>query len=163
MEENGKGFILPIAEAALDNPTDEVMVLSKEGQIQVVKSKPDPKMKVYPMLRPITSPMKVGKEPSKYTLVSLEIIQPGGSLPEHYHEYNAEMPVFDHVFYVISGRVRAKIGNIEKTVGADTLIYCPSNLRHSLTNVGKGPAKYLLIAASPEKMGKPPVYVKKPR
>ena len=162
MEEN-KGFILPRTEAVLADAGSKVKVLNKKGQIHVVKSEPDPKMKVYPMLRPITSPMKVGKEPSKYTLVSLEIIQPGGSLPEHYHEYNAEMPVFDHVFYVISGRVRAKIGDIEKNVGADTLIYCPSNLRHSLTNVGKGPAKYLLIAASPEKMGKPPVYVKKPR
>ena len=81
MEELGKGFILSKAEAVLDLPSDDFMVRKKNGEIKIVKSDPDPNMKVYPMLPPISSPMKVGKEPSKYTLVSLEIIQPGASLP----------------------------------------------------------------------------------
>ena len=73
------------------------------------------------------------------------------------------MPVFDHVYYVISGRVKAVIGKSEKTVGPGALIYAPSNIRHSVTNIGKGPAKILKIAATGkgEKM-EPPVFTKMP-
>jgi quercetin dioxygenase-like cupin family protein len=42
------------------------------------------------------------------------------------------------------------VGDIEKIVGADTLIYCPSNIRHSVTNIGKSLAKVLTIDASGE-------------
>jgi len=58
---------------------------------------------------------------------------------EHYREYNnTDMPVFDEALYVISGRIRAKVGDIEKIVGPDTLIYFPSNAIVSFTNIGKG-------------------------
>jgi mannose-6-phosphate isomerase-like protein (cupin superfamily) len=60
------------------------------------------------------------------------------------------MPVFDHAYYVISGRIRATMGDSERIVGADSLIYCPSNVRHSITNVGKGTAKILRIKGSGE-------------
>jgi mannose-6-phosphate isomerase-like protein (cupin superfamily) len=72
------------------------------------------------------------------------------------------MPVFDHVYYVISGQIRATVGDIERTVGADTFIYCPSNMRHSLLNVGQDTAKVLRISGSGkgDKMGDA-VYSKK--
>jgi len=42
------------------------------------------------------------------------------------------------------------MGDSERIVGADSLIYCPSNVRHSITNVGKGTAKILRIKGSGE-------------
>jgi len=58
--------------------------------------------------------------------------------------------IFDHVYYVISGRIRATIGDTERIVGADSMIYCPSNIKHSITNIGKRPAKILRIKGSIE-------------
>ena len=164
MEEN-KGFILSAAEATPPKAPDKVMVLDEKGQIKTVKREGDPKLRleVYPLLRPAAEFIKIQKESSMHTWVTLEKMQPGGRLDEHYHEHNAEMPVYDHIFYVISGRMKATIGDMEEIVGADTLIYCPSNVRHSLTNVGKGIAKYLRISGSAKgaKMGGP-VYLKMP-
>ena len=60
---------------------------------------------------------KMQKEPSMCTPITLEIMQLGGSIDEHYHECTAEMSVFDYVVYVISGKIRSSIGDIEKTVG----------------------------------------------
>ena len=87
---------------------------------------------------------------SKYIMLGMDKLQPGGGIEEHYHESSEEMPVFDHAYYVISGRIRATMGDIEKTVGADSLVYCPSNIKHSITNVGKGTAKILRIKGSGE-------------
>lgn len=100
-----------------------------------------------------------GTEPSKHIKLNLDILSPGGGVEEHYHE----PPVVDHIYYVISGRIRAIVGNITQTVGADTLIYCPSSTRHSITNVGKGKAKVISIDASAEGVrGGPLVYSKMP-
>lgn len=103
-----------------------------------------------------------GGEHAKYLMLGMDKLQPGGGIEEHYHEYNAEVPVFDHAYYVISGRIQAIVGDIEKIVGADSLIYCPSNIRHSITNIGIGPAKILRIKGSGEgeKTGRV-VYTKK--
>jgi mannose-6-phosphate isomerase-like protein (cupin superfamily) len=75
---------------------------------------------------------------------SLDKVFPGGGVEEHYHE----PPVIDHIYYVISGRIRATVGDLEKVVGADTLIYCPSSVKHSITNVGKRVAKVISIDGS---------------
>jgi quercetin dioxygenase-like cupin family protein len=117
----------------------------------------------YSYLRTVIAAAPVGKEPSMYISLGLNKIQPGGGIEEHYHEFSDEMPVFDHIYYVISGHIKAKVGNIERTVGADSLIYCPSNIRHSITNVGDGLAKLLRVSGSAEgkKMGGP-VYSKIP-
>ena len=49
------------------------------------------------------------------------------------------------------------MGDEERIVGADSLIYCPSDQRHSITNVGKGLAKILRISGCNDgaKMGGP--------
>ncbi len=154
MEGNIKEFITQIAEVT-------PIVGPREGHIKVDG---------YRFIKPSSFIPKIGllgKGPSMHTWVTLQKIQPGGGIPggieESYHEYNAETPVFDKMFYVISGRIRATVGDIEKTVGADTLIYCPSNVKASITNVGKGIAKVLRITGSGEgeTMG-PVVRTKKP-
>ena len=95
--------------------------------------------------------------------LGLNKIQPGGGIEEHYHEYDIETPIFDHIYYVISGQIKATIGSMERIVGADSLIYCPSNIKHSITNVGKGMAKLIRVSGSGEgaRMGGP-VYSKIP-
>ena len=165
-EGNRKGFILPAAEVIPSTFPDEIMTLDEQGQIRTVKREGDPKLwlEIYPLLNITTEFTKLQPGPSIHTSITLEKMQPGGSLDEHYNEYNAEMPVYDHLFYILSGRMRATIGDIERTVGAHTLVYCPSNVRRSLSNVGKGLAKYLRIrgAAEGAKMGGP-VYLKMPK
>ena len=143
MKENRKGFILPLAEATRGGAP-------KEGSSKV---------EFCAFLHRVTDPPGGGKEHSMHTRFDVYMIQPGGGVEEHYHE----PPVIDHVSYVISGRVRVTIGDIEKIVGADTLIYCPSNVMHSVKNVGKTVAKVLRMSGSAEgkKMGVP-VYSKKP-
>jgi len=153
MEENRKGFILSAAEVIDPGPGDTIMVQcgGKENSIQLVKMVGRPNLEqVYPLLRPSSVAEKVGPESSMHTFVTLNKLQPGGGAQESYFQYNADMPVFDYVVYVISGRMRVKVGDIEKIVGADTLIYCPSNVKTSFTNVGKGPAKILGIHGSGE-------------
>ena len=128
MEENRKGFILPYEEAPIVNGP-------KEGNSNV---------EFHAFLRRATDPPGGGKEHSMHTRLDLYVIQPGGSVEEHYHE----PPIIDHISFVISGRVRVTVGDTEKIVGADTLIYCPSNVRHSVTNIGDGLAKIMTIDAS---------------
>jgi mannose-6-phosphate isomerase-like protein (cupin superfamily) len=111
-----------------------------------------PGNRIYVYLRPAAAALKAGKEPANHVSLDLNKIQPGGSIEVHYHEdaneFNAEMPIFDCIYYVISGRIQAKVGNSERIIGADSLIYCPSNLRHSIMNVGKGPAKVVSVIGS---------------
>jgi mannose-6-phosphate isomerase-like protein (cupin superfamily) len=129
MEGKQKGFILPIEKAAHGGGV--------EGNL---------KTEFYDFLRRSTEPPIPGTDASKYIKLNLDVLSPGGGVEEHYHE----PPVVDHVYYVISGRIRATVGNLEQTVGKDTLIYCPSNVRHSITNVGKNKARVISIDASAE-------------
>ena len=148
MEENRKGFIIPISEVA----PHEHGVGHNPHHVQV-----------YRFVRSSTEALNGGgKEPSKHITLFLLRFETGGGFDENYRENNAEMPIFDMVYYVISGRVRFTLGEIEKTVGADTVIYCPSNVKHSMINVGKSLAKLIMVSGSGEgeKMGAP-VYTKK--
>jgi mannose-6-phosphate isomerase-like protein (cupin superfamily) len=116
-------------------------------------------MEFYDFLRRPNEPVIPGTEPSKHIKFNLDIVSPGGGVEEHYHE----PPVVDHIYYVISGRILATVGDVKKVVGADTLIYCPSSVKHSITNVGKRIAKVISIdgAAEGVKNGKL-VYSKMP-
>ena len=123
----GKGFILPIGQVTKGK--------APEGNSG---------MEFYDFLKRSTETPIPGTEPSMHIKFSLDKVFPGGGVEEHYHE----PPVIDHVYYVISGRIRATVGDIEKVVGADTLIYCPSSVKHSITNVGKRAAKVISIDGS---------------
>ena len=151
MEKN-KGFILPLAEVEHGHKVEGHHGMQSHGFLRPVVAPTNPK----------APPPSIVRETSKHIMLTLNTIEPGGGIEEHYHEYNAEMPIFDHVYYVISGQIRATVGDIEKIVGADTLIYCPSNVRHSITNVGKGLAKMLRITGSGEgEQMSEPTYTKK--
>ena len=151
MEEN-KGFILPLAELAYGHKVEGHHRMQSRGFLRPVVAPSNP----------ATPPSRVMRETSKHLMITLNTIEPGGGIEEHYHEYNEEMPIFDHVYYVISGRIRATVGDVEKTVGADSMIYCPSNVKHSITNVGKGLAKILRITGSGEgEQMSEPTYTKK--
>ena len=164
VDENRNVFLLSVAKVVPIEAPGKIMVIDEKGQIQTIKSEEKSKLlQFYPLLRPTAEFTKLQPAPSMYTSVTLGKMQPGGSIYAHYHMHNSEMPIYDHVFYVISGRMRVAIGDVEKTVGADTLIYCQSNMIHSLRNIGKGVAKYLTIRGTAEgvKMGRP-VHLKMP-
>jgi quercetin dioxygenase-like cupin family protein len=93
---------------------------------------------------------RVGKELAKHLMLGLDMFPPGGGINEHSHVFSAEAPIFDHAYYVISGRIQATVGDVTRTIGADSLIYCPSNIKHAILNVGKTTAKVLRIAACGE-------------
>lgn len=83
---------------------------------------------------------------TNYLSLALDDIRPGGGIDSHYH---TEVATFDHIYYVISGQIAAKLGDAEEqVVGGDTVIYCPSDVVHSIKNVGKSNAKVLRIGAS---------------
>lgn len=92
----------------------------------------------------------VGKELATNLMLGLDMFPPGGGINAHSHVFSAEAPIFDHAYYVISGRIQATVGDEVRTVGADSLIYCPSNVKHAILNVGKTTAKVLRIAACNE-------------
>ena len=158
---------MSLAEAIPAGGGGEVKVFRENGQIQILKTKAqgNPNMQVYALLRPVGVDNRAGKEPSISQWLALEKLQSGGYLDEHLNEFGVSMPVFDIALYVISGRLRVTLGDIEKTVGPDTLIYIPSNVKRSITNIGKGTAKYLAMkvvaSGEGEKMGEV-VYTKMP-
>jgi quercetin dioxygenase-like cupin family protein len=90
------------------------------------------------------------KENAIHIMMGLGTFYPGGGIEEHYHVYADDVPVFDHAYYVISGKIKAVIGDQVRIVGHDSLLYCPSNVKHSITNVGKTPAKVLRVSACNE-------------
>ena len=91
-----------------------------------------------------------GKENAIHLMMGLGTFYPGGGIEEHYHVYDKDTPIFDHAYYVISGKIKAVVGDTVRIVGRDSLIYCPSNIKHSITNVGKTTAKVLRISACGE-------------
>lgn len=91
-----------------------------------------------------------GPEGSMCLGVGVDVLEPnGGSIDPHNH---ADKAVFDHAFYVASGRVLAKVGDgEEKVIGPGTLVYCPSHVTHSFRNIGKTAARIVTISAHPTK------------
>ena len=92
----------------------------------------------YELIRP-------GENGSMHLRLVLDEIEPDGGIEPHFHELT---PVCDHAYYVISGNIMASLAGREEIVGPDTLIYCPTDVVHSLKNIGKTPAKLLRIGAA---------------
>ena len=103
-----------------------------------------PKMRVYRLLDTVQTETMPKEEGSLYLTVALDEIQPDGGVDPHYH---VDAPEFDHVFYVISGRILGRVGDKEEEVGPDGIIYCPSGLTHSIKNISSETAKVLAIVA----------------
>jgi mannose-6-phosphate isomerase-like protein (cupin superfamily) len=159
-----KGFIMSMAESSLASTPTEAMVADEKGQMHVVKSDAQTKNIVHRFLRPSSATEKVGPEPSRHAWVTLTEIPPGGSVDGHYHEYNNDdKPIFDIVYYVISGQLKVNLGDTEQIVGPDTMVYVPSNVSHTFTNVGKTMAKEFKVGCSNEgKIQGGPIYPKLP-
>lgn len=88
----------------------------------------------------------VGEELAKHLIIHMDKLPPGGSINDQSRKYRSESKVSDHAYYVISGKIQGTVGNVVKTIGADSLIYCPSNVKHNILNIGKTTAKVLRIA-----------------
>lgn len=111
-------------------------------------------LKAWELIRP-------GENGSLHLRMLLNEFEPGGGIELHYHDL---IPVADHAYYVISGKIKAVIGDKEEIVGPDTLLYCLTDTLHSIENVGNEPAKLLRIgaAATGDSSGKS-VFVKQKR
>ena len=96
------------------------------------------KLTAYELLRP-------GENGSMHLRVVLDEVEPGGGIAPHFHEL---VPVCDHAYYVISGDIMVSLAGREERVGPDTLIYCPTNVIHSIRNIGESSAKLLRIGAA---------------
>jgi mannose-6-phosphate isomerase-like protein (cupin superfamily) len=147
MDEEEKGFTMVLSET--------------EPHIHGAETNPH-NVVVRRFLRAASEPHGGGKETSKHITFALVKLEQGGGFDENYREFNVKTPIFDLVFYVISGRIRVTLGDNEKIVGSNTLVYCPSNVKHSMVVVGNHPAKMIMIygTGEGEKMGVP-VYSKK--
>ena len=51
----------------------------------------------------------------------------------------------DEFFYVLEGTAKFYLDGKEVTVQENTSLYCPSNVMHGISNVGKTDLKYLVI------------------
>ncbi len=89
--------------------------------------------------------IRPGKEGSLYLRLVLDIMEPGGKIEPHYHILE---PPADHGYYVISGTIKARVGDKEEIVGDDSLIYCQTDVIHSIENIGKTPARLLRLGAA---------------
>jgi quercetin dioxygenase-like cupin family protein len=142
MEENRKGFILSIKDIEKSNRIEHAADAVGHHNMQGCG--------FLTVASEAATHGMVGKELSRHLMIGLDKFPPGGGINEHTHVYSAEAPIFDHAYYVISGRIEATIGDVKKAVGADSLIYCPSNVKHAILNVGKTTAKVLRIAGCGE-------------
>ncbi len=114
------------------------LISKAEDKEAITDLKGHSKLAAYEIIRP-------GENGSMHLLIMLDDIEPGGGIEPHYHELT---PVCDHAYYVISGEILASLDGREERVGPDTLIYCTTDIIHSLKNVGNGPAKLLRIGAA---------------
>jgi len=72
-------------------------------------------------------------------------IQPGGSIPKHYH------PDIEHEQYVLKGRYKVGIGDKVYEVKEGDSIYIPSGEVHWYQNAGEQNAEFLCIVPKKEK------------
>ena len=72
-------------------------------------------------------------------------IQPGGSIPKHYH------PDIEHEQYVLKGRYKVGIGDKVYEVKEGDSIYIPSGEVHWYQNTGEQTAEFLCIVPKKEK------------
>jgi quercetin dioxygenase-like cupin family protein len=66
------------------------------------------------------------------------IIEPGGTVPLHQHEQ-------EEVYYVLKGRGEMTVGAETQIMQAVSVVYIPSNTRHTLKNSGDGELHMLFV------------------
>lgn len=83
---------------------------------------------------------------TRWLLVTLNLIEPGGGIDPHYHEdLNA-----DHAYFLMDGTVLARIGEEERVVDANSLMVFRSDIVHGFRVIGDEPARVLRLGAAPD-------------
>lgn len=83
---------------------------------------------------------------SRWLHVSLNIIEQGGGIDNHFHEGI----VADHAYFVMEGTVRARIGDEYHEVGPLSLLMFPCEKVHGFTVTSPEGAKILRLGAAAE-------------
>lgn len=88
--------------------------------------------------------MRPGTDGSRWLHVTYNVIESGGGIDPHYHSGLDA----DHAYFVVSGTVRAKIGDDEYDVGAGDLMVFPCNIVHGFTVTSSDGAHILRLGAA---------------
>ena len=83
---------------------------------------------------------------TRWLLVTLDLIEPGGGIDPHYHEGLTA----DHAYFLIEGEVVALIGNETQHVRPNGLMVFRSDVVHGFRVVGNEPASVLRLGAAPD-------------
>lgn len=83
---------------------------------------------------------------TRWLLVTLNIIEPGGGIDPHYHEGLTA----DHAYFLVDGRLLARIGDSEQLVDANSLMVFRSDTIHGFRVVGDRQARVLRLGAAPD-------------
>ncbi|HVR32649.1 MAG TPA: cupin domain-containing protein, partial [Acidimicrobiia bacterium] len=83
---------------------------------------------------------------TRWLLVTLNLIAPGGGIDPHYHEGLTA----DHAYFLIDGRAIARIGDEEHEVNPNGLMVFRSDVVHGFRIVGTEPARVLRLGAAPD-------------
>ncbi len=75
--------------------------------------------------------------------MGIEAVDPGSGIPVHVHEHAEE------ILFVYAGRGRARIGDEEVEVGAETAIFVPPGAPHGFVNTSDAPARLAWIFSPP--------------
>jgi quercetin dioxygenase-like cupin family protein len=59
-------------------------------------------------------------------------------------------PTSEQAFYLLDGRARFVVGDVEREVGAGELVFAPRHVKHGYKVVGDRPVKWLMMAWSSE-------------
>lgn len=110
----------------------------RAGDIAPATSLPGhPGTAAYRLVRPDT-------ERSRWLHLTLNVIEPGGGIDPHYHDGVDA----DHAYFVISGTVRARIGDDYFDVGPDELMVFPCGTVHGFTVTSDEGARVLRLGAA---------------
>ena len=71
--------------------------------------------------------------------LKMSIVEPGKSTHAPHHHVEEEF------FYILEGTAQFYLDGKTTTAGPNTSFYCPSNMEHGISNVGKTDLKYLVI------------------
>ncbi|QOG04801.1 cupin domain-containing protein [Flavobacterium sp. MDT1-60] len=71
--------------------------------------------------------------------LKMSIVEPGKSTHAPHHHVEEEF------FFILEGTAQFYLDGKTITAGPNTSFYCPSNMEHGISNVGKTDLKYLVI------------------
>jgi len=71
--------------------------------------------------------------------LKMSIVEPGKSTHAPHHHVEEEF------FYILEGTAQFYLDGKTVVAGPNTSFYCPSNMEHGISNVGKTDLKYLVI------------------